>query len=43
MNRDTWLYVAIIAALWFFVDSVDYWLTRPDVHTVPQMARRVVL
>jgi len=45
MSRHT-IYILLILALWFFVDSVDYWLTRIEVHTVPErshVAKRVQL
>jgi hypothetical protein len=44
MSRHT-IYILLILAMWFFVDSVDYWLTRTPVHTVPErhVAKRVQL
>lgn len=45
MSKHT-IYILLILGLWFFVDSVNYWLTRTPVHTAPereQVAKRVRL
>jgi hypothetical protein len=40
MTRHT-IYILLILGLWFFVDSVNYWLERPQQHTVTRKAARL--
>ena len=41
MNDSLRWAIIIVCALWFFSDSVDYWLTRTEVHTVKERTVRL--
>lgn len=41
MTRDVIMPILIFLAILWFVDSVDYWLERTEVHSVPQKAVRL--
>ncbi len=45
MSKDGIFYVLLLLAVLWFIDSVNYWLERTPVHTVPErhMAKRIVL